>query len=278
MKNKGACKEYERDEYMIKFEMSKEYRGSGASKGLQRGLLAYHEGEQIVNEGMGIGICAIQAGGLTYFSTIEEIEMKAGSVRVSYKIDNVLTRSIFGVKSRLLTRILEYFTTSIYMKSEKIQDSLLTAGDFLRGALSIETTFEKSACMANVDVVYTIGEFDVNVSVSCDSKAENSKIFVMNELGGSVFKEAENNGVVCRPPSGWQRFVEGSRLYSPERKISFTIREKSVPEGVKSSLYWGREIARGYNWAGFESMLIAENGIVDGYEYKIEFKRTGDKH
>ncbi|KDR96473.1 hypothetical protein SAMN02745945_00284 [Peptoclostridium litorale DSM 5388] len=263
---------------MIRFEMSKEYIGRGASKGLQRGILAYHEGDMIVDEGMGIGVCALQSGGYTYFSTIGKIEMDSNVIKVSCRIDSMLTRSIFGIKSRLVTRFLEYLTTNIYMKSEKLQNLFLAIGAFLRRIFNIQTGFEKVGSRADVSVAYVIGEYDVQVSINCNSHVENARIFVMNELGGSVFSRALNEGIICSPPSGWQRFREGARLYSPERGISFTMSEKNVPKGVKSSLYWGREVAKGYNWAGFESMLAAENGEVKGYEYKIEFKREDDPY
>lgn len=263
---------------MIGFEMSREYMGRGVSKGLQRGLLAYHAGELIVDEGMGLGVCALQSGGYTYFSTIERIEMDSNVVEVSYKIDSMLTRSIFGIKSRLLTRFLECLTTNIYMKSEKLQNPLLAMGDLLRWLLNIKTGFEKVGSMADASVAYVVGEYDVDVRVNLVSHVESAKFFVMNELGGTVFSRALKEGIICSPPSGWQRLREGARLYSPERGISFTMFEENVPKGVKSSIYWGREVAKGYSWAGFESMIVAENGVVEGYEYKIEFKREGDPY
>jgi len=260
---------------MLKFDMSDIYKGSGFSQGLDRGLMVYDDEVLLVEEGMGLGACALQTGGRTYFTSIKDFKRDGFSFDVIYSIDMKLELQISGRTSKFITKAQEYAVKNIYMKHKKRQEQLLYFGAILRKLFNVKTCFVKVPTLGELRIIYKLCNSDILVDLSCDTENTFSRLFVMNELGGNIFDKSILNGLPSYPPSGWKKMENGCELYSSAHSLSFTIVEKKVPDNVKSKLYWGRElIANNCCWAGFESEIICESGTFQNYIYSIKFKEV----
>lgn len=263
---------------MLTFDMNNTYKGLGVSRGLDRGVQVYYDNNLLLEEGMGLGACALQTNGYTYFATVKTIiKSGEGKFEVFLEIDQQLVWNILGVNARLITRMLEKLVTNIYMKQEKRQKSYLKLGNLLRKVFRIRSRFITVAQQAEVVMVVAVGNnlVDIDLSLKTQVKDGNRKFFVMNELGGNHFNIGLVNGAVRPPPTGWQKIEENVELYSRKFKLAFSMAEKQIPKNVVSTLNWGREsISDSYCWAGFESELSWNTQQFDHYKYVIKFKEV----
>ena len=257
---------------MLRFDLSDSYKGIGCSQGLDRGLLVYDEDFLLVEEGMGLGACALQTGGRTYFASMKDFKKAGDSFDAVYSIDMKLEMKILGRNSPLLTIIQEYAAKTIYMKHEKKQAQLLRFAEAFGKLLHVETCFVKVPSLGEVRVKYKLAGDEVTVSVDCEMKKAKSTLFILNELGGSLFDKSIINGMLSSPPSGWQKVKDPCELYSDRNMLSFTVEERHVPDNVTSRLFWGREQILDTCWAGFESEIICESGVFQNYIYSIKLK------
>jgi hypothetical protein len=262
---------------MLKFEMpeiEEIYKGVGVSKGLDRGLLVYHNGALLVEEGMAIGACAFQTGGFTYFASIKSIERKGSFIEVESHIDTRLEFSVLGIRSKLITKSQEALAKYFYMKQENWQEQLLKNSEIIKKLFNVNICFVKVPSLGIVKTVYEVGDGIVKTDLSCCAEC-GGKLFVMNELGGSKFDKSIVDGEISCPPSGWQKIITVCELYSDNHSLAFTMAEDSVPENIKSSLYWGREYIEGVcSWSGFESEIRCSSGKFENYRYSVVFRRV----
>jgi len=225
---------------------------------------------------MGLGACAIQTDGYTYFTSIQSIKKENAYFEVECTIDKKLVWQVLGVKSNFFTRILEDVTSNIYMKHEKKQENLLKLGGVLRKLFNVKACFIKVPNQGEVRMTYEVANNEIMVDLSCETEKLGSKLFVMNELGGSIFEKGIINDALIASPSGWQKIERPSELYSPSLGLAFTLIETHIPDNVKSTLYWGREVVRNsYCWAGFESEILCNSNKFDHYRYSIKFREVG---
>ena len=260
---------------MLRFDISHLYKGIGVSQGLDRGLLVYNDDELLVEEGMGLGTCAFQADGFTYFTSIKSIEKIGTTHEVTSSINLKLQHKVLGIRSDLFTRYQEYIATNIYMKHEKRQELLLYLGGDLRKLFNLKVCFVKVPPIGEVRVKYEVCGNDVSVNLSCELEKKAGKLFVMNELGGSIFDKSIINGKLSSTPSGWQKMERPNEFYSSIHSVSFTIVERYVPDNIKSKLYWGKEqMANSCCWAGFESEIICDCSKFENYQYSIIFREV----
>jgi len=263
---------------MLKFDMSDLYKGTGVSRGLDRGLLVYDDDVQLLEEGMGLGACALQTGGRTYFASIKDIKMVGNLFDVKYSIDMKLELEILRIKSQLITLAQEYLITNIYMRHAKRQEQLLKFGAVLRKLFNLKTCFVKVPSLGEVRIRYELGNGDILVGLCCELEKIGGKLFVMNELGGSIFDKSIVNGKLSNAPSGWQKMKNPCKLYSSTHSLSFSIDERYVPDNVKSELYWGREqVTNHCCWAGFEIEILCESGKFNNYIYSITLKGDNEE-
>ncbi|SHJ19715.1 hypothetical protein [Parasporobacterium paucivorans] len=258
---------------MLAFDLSVNYKGVGVSEGIDRGLLVYDGDTLLLEEGMGLGACSLQTGGYTYFASVKNIEKDGDSLAAVYIIDKRLEWTIWGLKSTSFTRILEYIATNMYMKHENTQSRLLKLGGHLKRLFKAETCFVSVPAQGVVRIAYEIGDHEISVDLSCETEKDGIRLFVMNELGGSIFDTSFINGESSASPTGWQKIVGQCELYSHNRSLAFTMAEINVPENVRSTPYWGRELIPDVCcWAGFESEIVCASNKFSNYRYTIKFR------
>lgn len=260
---------------ILKFDISRQYKGTGVSQGLDRGLLVYDDDILLLEEGMGLGACAYQKGGFTYFTSIKSIVKEGVSFKVIYSIDRRLDWMILGIKSYPLTRALEYIGTNLYMKNEKRQEILLKLGGFLRKVFNVKPCFIIVPVQGEIKIHYELRDMEILVDLSCETEEMGNKLFVMNELGGNIFDQGIIDDERSIPPSGWQRIAGTCELYSLDHALAFTMIEHEVPVNIHSTRFWGREmVINNYCWAGFESEIVCDSEKFENYRYSIKFRNV----
>nr|WP_320026221.1 hypothetical protein [uncultured Acetobacterium sp.] len=262
---------------MLTFDMTDTYKGMGVSSGLDRGILVFYGSTLLLEEGMGLGACALQTNGYTYFSSVKSINKIDNSFEIRFEIDQQLVWAFFGVSTHLLTRMLEKFTTLVYMKQENRQMAFLKLGSKFRKIFKVKSSFLTVPSLAEGVILAEFRDNSIALDLSLKTTANhnNRKFFIMNELGGSYFDQGLSNGKLTSPPTGWQKIEENVELYSQKLKLAFSMAEKQIPQNVASTLYWGREsISDSYCWSGFESELSWNTQQFDHYKYVIKFKEV----
>jgi len=255
--------------------MSNQYQGYGFSQGLDRGLLVYHDYALLLEEGMGLGACALQSEGSTYFASINDIKMVNGSYHARYSFDRKLEVTVFGIKLHLITRMQEYLVKNFYMNHEKKQDQLLKLGLLFRKFFRVKNCFARVQSLGEVIISYKLCNNEILVNLSCKTEKQGNCLYVMNELGSSFFDQSIQDGEISPPPSGWQKIERPCELYSSIHRLAFAIVERNVPNNVRSSIYWGREHMVNHScWAGFENEIIIESGELENYQYSVQFREV----
>ena len=259
---------------MLRFDMSQLYNGMGVSQGLERGLLVYWDDVLLLEEGMGIGACAFQTGGYTYFTSIKEINKTGDEIETICSIDRRLEIKILGIRTRMATRAQEFIATNVYMKHKISQIPILFLFVFSRKLFHVKSCFVKGPPLGEVRVAYGLEKSGVLVDISCTLEKK-GKFFVMNELGGGIFNKSIAGGKLSNPPLGWQKMEGPRELYSSAQSLAFTMEERHVPDNVKSKLCWGREkLLNNCNWAGFESEIVCDSSEFKNYTYSINFREV----
>jgi hypothetical protein len=260
---------------MLTFEMSKQYKGTGISNGLDRGLLAYQNGDLLLDEGMGLGAVSLQLDGINYFATISQMTKLSEHIEVVLTIDRMLLRTIYGITSRPLTRFIEKVCTSIYKERESGQGIWFIIGSWVNFLLQIEARFVQVPAKGQFFLNYQILSDEILIDLSGSLQEPIDKIFVMNELSGSLFQDAIKNGEIIPPPSGWQLADGENLLFSQECQLAFTTKELNKPSLLESELYWGREADKNHCWAGFIYQLQTDATEFKHFKYTVSFQERG---
>jgi hypothetical protein len=241
------------------------YAGSGASRGLSRGLLAFHLGRNLTEEGMGIGAIAIRQRGWFFFSATSRTEFPSeGEIVKTFAVDRRLVWAVGGRPSLALTRLFDR-GSELYMGSPQLQRRLWPAMSRLRDRAGLTQHFQAVAPVAEGKCQYAVrgGQAQVHCKVT-SSRQPLGKVFVMNELGAGVFSRATCDGRLAPPPSSWQPLPEpmaACSLYSPGEGLTFLVRDLAVEQErapgrpVRVRAFWGREETDDLRWAGFEFEL-----------------------
>lgn len=260
---------------MLSFEMHHQYRGHGISEGLHRAMLVYDDDVLLVDEGMGLGSCAVQLGGYTYFTATKSVIKNINEITTVFSVSKRLVWKVFGFRCEILTKLFENLSTNLYMKSKDRQDSLLVWSKLLRRIFHANIEFVNVNSHGELTVIFKISRDSVSIDVSSSLDRGGYKLFVMNELSGYLFNMGIIENRLVPPPTGWQLMAQPYELYSPEHALAYKIIEEQVPIDVKSVLYWGREVLENdVCWAGLESELIVETASFEHYKYSVCFREV----
>lgn len=263
----------------VEFSSGTTILSEGLSHELARGLTVSIDGNDITQEGLGIGAVACKMDNYSYFASNSETrKVGINSIEKTFLLD---TRAIWYLgkkKSESVTQFIER-ATDFYMKSSSAQKGLLAIGTALRKTLNLHCHFEKAHPLAKIVFQYTF--HNSNVDVKCTIKKLEKKlnrVFVLNELGADFFNSAYVGDRKVPIPSGWN-YIEGnpfehSFLY-PEKNKYFYISKMSIPSSIRAKFLWGRERAPDLCWAGFEFEFEMNGHGMNplSFEYSVAIKQ-----
>jgi hypothetical protein len=235
------------------------YRGEGISLGLARGLTAWLDGQNVTQEGMGLGTAACKHRHFTYFSSSAAAQNNGdGLFRIRYSLDSRIMWQAGERQSVWLTRLLESAADS-YMSVPKLQLPLMAMATLIRKKLRLTARFVPASPVAETTFDYAVRGQKVDIACTVERlNGRPAKIYIMNELGADFFCRSIVKRRVVIPPTGWQPLpfeLPTPALYNPEHRVRFYITSLAAAPAVPVRLFWGREKVADYCWAGFEIEL-----------------------
>jgi len=255
------------------------YKGFGHSEGLARGLQIRINGDNLTQEGMGLGTIAIKYNETTVFSQGYYDEENEGMIKCrTFFLDSELNIGVKRIPGFKLTHLWDKFTEH-YKTSRLHQIFHQISGQFFDWVFQIERTFVKVESKAEAKFCYDISESKIKVQAEIKVKeASFSKICLMNEMGADWFTEAKLGKSAFPVPGGWDNITGNipPSFYSPKHGLSFTIRDIKVSGNLPFEVFWGREKNSKLCWAGFTIEISSvpglnfEEKIICSYEVLIE--------
>jgi hypothetical protein len=255
--------------------------GEGISTGLARGLLIEINGQNITQEGMGIGSPALRTPRATHFSRQCRTERSdPGAIVKRFLIDS---RMAWTWKERVSPVISLWAekATSLYMQLPFLQNRLMAHVPPLRERWQIHPVFVSEPPIAEARFVYTVSLS--HIDVACHIRPLQGvlpRVCLFNELGADYFTASWRDGEVLPPPRGWERITGRSPdawLYDPVHGLRFRIRNVTTGSEVHSRVYWGRERSGDLCWAGFGIELDATRSGIPAMDvqYRVELVQEG---
>ena len=240
----------------VVFTWDPSYRGEGISIGLSRGLVVLVDGENVTQEGMGLGTAACRHRGFTYFcGNADANHEENGVVRARCRLDRRIMWKMGERQSVLLTRLVESAADS-YMSIPRLQLPLMAVGTLIRRKLRLNPRFAPAPQVAETRIVYAVRGQQVDIECTVRLlRRGTTKVFIMNELGADFFPKGFVKRRMVAPPTGWQALALDPpipALYDPHHELRFSLSSIIVTPAVPFALYWGREKTADYCWAGFE--------------------------
>lgn len=264
------------------FFYDRSYKGSGLSEGLARGVQVKASGQNMTQEGMGLGAIAVRSRGHTYFSSCSEaVWVDSKTLQLEYLLDTMHLSGFNGVASPLLTRIREEMVVW-YRRLPALQKVLLWSGTNLRRFLRVKGAFAPVPPLARALVRFRFDTPDVEISCNFTAlSGEIDEIYIMNELGADYFDRGWKDGSLTPPPSGWESLEDAQPLpflHSPHVNLGYSICCVSVDRQLPFSVYWGWEKSADLRWAGFIIEIRPKPPFHSGWicSYKVIFAGTND--
>jgi hypothetical protein len=245
---------------------------------LQKGLVLALNGEELAEEGVGIGVPVAIFKDDTYFSTSGELSAHSAGGETIVKrfiLDSVSRKSwkIRALVNNPLYRRLTRAFVHLYRDYATTRKALLTLIR-LRNRAGVRTVYTKRDPRGQVEVEYRVKEDTLYVSARFSGldKRNLRKIVVLNEQGSSFFRKFhDSNGSILIDDQigAWEPVAtEWACLSDPDDRLGFCLRRLG---GCR--LFVGREQLKGHlAWSGLAYEVPSD---VDSLSYMIKIL-TGD--
>jgi hypothetical protein len=238
------------------------------TRGIQKGLAAYHAGECLVQEGLGFGAPIIGTKTETYFSKTAMIEEIGKCLIKTYQFD-CATQIVLGNK-KLENPALHYgfeALVGLYMRLEAIQPALLKLQRGLARSFNANCRFIDVEPIGSVCVIYRPIGKGIRITAEFRTSLKRPQFIMVNEQGADFFDRAELDGKELAKDriTGWMSGQSG-RLASSSTGINFSITDFN-----NARLFAGRERTPYLSWAGLD--LHSRNQKME-YKLVIEDRAT----
>jgi hypothetical protein len=246
---------------------------------LQKGLLLIHDGQEMVEEGVGFGVPVLKQGLRTiYAGDIELIGRQIDSIHelTAHYIMNLeekVARQGWGSVENKMIYTIKNSLAAMIRRFPSWRGLLTSLSNILRWLLKWETTYEETGFCSKVIVTYTIdreaGKITVEVDTAGLPRDSISEVAVMNEQGACHFDQYQDSaGTYLRGKEigCWDEVTaEEASFIDAARRVGFSL---SQVKGAK--LFRGREhIGSRLAWSGF-GYLIPPTIERFSYALKIE--------
>ena len=233
---------------------------------LQRGLLLRHDGDDLIEEGVGFGVPILKRGAQTIFPGGMDLRLDGEapwSATATFEMNLVerLTGGSGGPASRSFY-VLRDVLAAVHRRCPPLRGLLTASSNAMRRRFGWQTTFEQVATCALVKVVYRVDtEALVHIAVDVgELPAGVTEVVVMNELGARHFDRYRDSGGACLRGAEigtWVRVTAAeASLCSAAAGVSF-----SLAQAQGARLYRGWELVGSrLAWSGFGYSLGAAAG------------------
>jgi hypothetical protein len=270
-----------RDGLTLKIADQHTAAGAYPTARLQKGLLLFHEGRDLAEEGVGFGVPILKQGALTIFpGGVQLAELRDGPNRVisaTFQMNLVerlagtggrgpSSRSFYAVRDLL---------AALHRRLPALRGFLTAASNAVRRRRGWATTFEETDTCATLAVSYTIDGDGACMRITVDTaglpEREFTELVVMNELGARQFDrylDSDGARLRGRQIATWHEVSATSACFaSTASRVAFSVRQV---RGAK--LYMGRELVGSrLAWSGFGYSLRPSG---DSFTYEVRIERA----
>jgi hypothetical protein len=246
---------------------------------LQKGLLLFHEGLDLAEEGVGFGVPILKRGALTIFpGGVQLAERRDGPSRViTATFQMNLVERLAGTEGRGPSSRFFYtvrdLLAALHRRFRPLRGPLTAASNAVRRRCGWGTAFEETDTCAALDVTYSVagdsGRIRVAVDMTGLPERDITEVVVMNELGArhfDLYLDSEGARLRGREIGTWNEVSAARASFaSTASRVAFSVQQV---EGA--TLYRGREIVGSrLAWSGFGySLRQARESFV--YDVCIE--------
>ena len=248
---------------------------------LQKGLLLFHDGQELAEEGVGFGVPILKRGVQTIFpGGIELAWQRRGSVcevQAAFEMSLVerLARPGGGsLKSRSLYAAKDSLA-ALHRRSPPLRGPLTATSIALRHTFGWVTTFEEAGFHATLKVTYTIhgegGRIHVTVDMSGLPREDITEVAMMNEQGARSFdryRDTDGATLQGKEIGTWDEVTAAAASFvSTAHEVAFSLGQV---DGAR--LNRGRElIGSRVAWSGFGYSLPP---TLAGFDYDVRIEKT----
>jgi hypothetical protein len=238
---------------------------------LQKGLVLVHDGEELIEEGVGFGVPVVKYFDKTYFSSSAQTTTTGdGSLQKTFTLDTISRKRVGttylndGAYSVFIA-VFEKF----YLKHKRLSP-LLNKLMEMRSAFKIKTVFLKVKPKGTVTINYQCqpNSIKVNVDLSDLDVADCAEFLVLNEQGANKFRKYQDTETALHGCNigAWET-VAAKEASLINDSVAFTV-EKCV----EATLFRGWERTKNrFCWAGLSYSLKPN---TKAFNYTIKLKEN----
>lgn len=226
--------------------------GEGKTACMGKGLFLCVRGRMCAGGSAGFGAPVLRTGRQTFFPTLVSFARTGGqSGELVFSLDRALCWYIAGRRAPArLTGVSEHLV-DVFMRHAAHQARLLKIHDRVLSFLAAEGRILPVQGVGSCRVSFRLCGMDINFRMNGSMKAP-GRLIALNEADGESFdllrtrdRVRQDSRIPAWEETGFDTELESSRL-----GLGLSLRPEGAGTG-SSSLYCGREVGRGLNWAGF---------------------------
>jgi hypothetical protein len=235
---------------------------------LQKGLVLIHEGEELIEEGVGFGVPVVKYADKTFFSSQADVSIREiGYDSIITKVFTLDTVSLkkFGratyINDSLYSPLRKAFE-SLYLKNNRLTPFFNKAMEF-RDLANIKTEFIKVKPRGKVTMTYRCQSNNIDIRADFSEVTLNKcvEILVLNEQGSSFFQRySDSSGLnlLGHKIGPWETgTADQASLEDAGRQVSFRLQSH---RGTRLFRGWEHTRKR-FSWAGLSYSMRPNNYI-----------------
>lgn len=239
-----------------------------STRGLQKGLIAFHERECLVQEGLGFGAPILGTGTKTYFSKNADLEVSDGDIIKTYTFDcaALIEMGARPLKNPALRLGFEALV-GLYMRIEGLQPALLRLQQGMARTFNASCRFVDTEPVGTAKIRYRPSGEIIRISAEFETDLKGPQFIMVNEQGADFFDSACIDGRTLNDEgmTGWMSAKQAT-LCSSRAGLRF-----GVAGYGPARLFAGRERTPYLSWAGLD--LHARERRL---EYDLSIQDTGN--
>lgn len=237
---------------------------------MAKGLFLSEQDQIYAGESAGFGVPVWKSRQHTVFPSLLSVRLFTPNViEKVYRLDMVLTWRIFGINMPRAFPIAMEKITAFYMRQPVHQQLLLSVRDALCALFRVRSTMVPSCSHGECRVLYTTAAQRLDVTVDGQKLQGQGELILLNEVSGVPFTRLclGQHILEGRDIPSWQPCTFETMFVNPETGLGFALIVPPNAASVRWRLAFGREIARGLNWAGV-ALTTAQRQFSYGLNYQ----------
>lgn len=242
----------------------------GKTGGMDKGLFLCLRGRLCAGESAGFGLPVWKTDAQTFFPTLRSMEITGTTaIHKVFSLDRVIVWRISGIKApERFARIMERLVDA-YMKKTAMQGLLLKVRDTAFSLFRVRSSMEPCKGQGFCDVTYEAAPQGMQVHVQGRLPENKGSLIMLNEADGTSFSALRtgNDLLEGKGIPAWKRASFHAAFESPILDIGFSVWPGKSEDPSECTVFSGRELGYGLDWAGISLMNAKES-----FTYEVRFK------